>query len=91
MSTVDASLDSSDMSTGMTSVDQVSSGPDVFQISGFFDVFIDLSLDGVPFASGTDRVASLVETPEPGYYLPFVAFACIALHHYSRRRRLAAR
>lgn len=91
MHTLDARLDPSNPSTGMTSVDQISSGPDVFEISSFFDVFVDLSIDGGMFMPGPERVASLVETPEPGYYLPFVAFACIALHHFSRRKRLAAR
>lgn len=91
MHTVDAGLDSSDMSTGMTSIDQVSSSPDLFRISSFFDVFVELSLDGGPSMAGPERVASLVETPEPAYYLPFVLFACIGLHHFSRRKRLAAR
>jgi hypothetical protein len=91
MHTVDAALDSSDSSTGMISVDQISSGPDVFRISSFFDVFVDLSIDGGTFMPGPERVASLVETPEPGYYLPFVGFACIALHRLRRPKRLAGR
>jgi hypothetical protein len=91
MHTLDAALDSSNPSTGMTSVDQISSGPDLFQISSFFDVFAELSLDGGAFMSGPERVVSLVETPEPGYYLPFVAFACIALHRLRRPKRPAPR
>jgi hypothetical protein len=91
MRALDAGLDPSDMSPGMTSIDPVSSGPDLFRVISFFDVFIDLSVDGMPFALGAERVATLVETPEPRFYLPFVAFACIGLNHLSRRRRLAAR
>jgi MYXO-CTERM domain-containing protein len=44
-----------------------SSLPTSFQVTSFFDIFAELSLNGGPFVPGPDRDASLVSaTPEPG-------------------------
>lgn len=92
--TLDAILNPSQMSTGETSIEQISSGPDVFQISSFFDVFTELSIDGGPFVPGPERVATLEATPEPGYYFPIgigIAFAAVRRARVARRRRIAVR
>ncbi len=88
--TIDAMLDPSKTSTGVTTVTLISSMPDEFRISSFFDVFPELSIDGGPFVPGPERVGVL-GTPEPGYYVPIgIAFALIMLRRIVKAKRPAA-
>lgn len=53
-------------STGVTTINQVSPGG-MYQVSSFFDVFAELSLDNGPFVPGPERHATVgAATPEPG-------------------------
>jgi hypothetical protein len=51
-------------STGVTTINQVSPGG-LYQISSFFDVFAELSLDNGPFVPGPPRHTTLSAVPEP--------------------------
>jgi hypothetical protein len=84
--TVTAMLNPSQQSTGVTTVDQLSGTS--WEISSFFDVFAELSIDGGPFIPGPGRTASLA--PEPAYYLPLAAgLAIILMRRYARAKPLA--
>jgi hypothetical protein len=61
--TLTMQLDSRTPSTGTTSI-APTGNPDSFVISSFFDVFVDLSLDG-PTPLNTTRAAHLELVPEP--------------------------
>ncbi len=88
--TIAAMLNPAMASTGETTVTLISSLPDEFRISSFFDVFAELSIDGGPFVPGPERVGVL-GTPEPGYYVPIgIAFALILLRRLVKARRPAA-
>jgi hypothetical protein len=88
--TLDAMLNSSQLSTGETSITQISLQPEMFQFSSFFDVFPELSIDGGPFVPGPERVATLGETPEPGYLVPIgIGFAILALFRFAGPKRPA--
>src|SRR5258708_24421496 len=51
--------------TGQTTINQVPGG--MYQISSFFDVFAELSLDNGSFVPGPERVSTLTAAaPEPG-------------------------
>jgi MYXO-CTERM domain-containing protein len=51
-------------STGMTTINQVFQGGP-YQVSSFFDVFAELSIDNGPFVPGPLREATLTAVPEP--------------------------
>jgi hypothetical protein len=86
--TIDAMLNPAMASMGETDVTQISSGPDVFQIHSFFDVFAELSIDHGPFVPGPERHGTLGNTPEPAYYVPvFGGVALIAALRIAKRRR----
>lgn len=70
-------------STGVTTVQQLS--PTTWQVSSFFDVFAELSLDGGPFVPGPERSASLA--PEPANYLPIGAGLAIIFVRLARSKR----
>ncbi len=89
--TLDAMLDPNQLSTGETSITRISLRPEMFQFSSFFDVFPELSIDGGSFVPGPERVATLVETPEPGYLVPLgIGFAILALFRFAGPKRLSA-
>jgi hypothetical protein len=74
-------------STGVTTVQQLSSN--TWQVSSFFDVFAELSIDGGPFVPGPERTASLA--PEPAYYAPIGAALAIIFVRRARAKRLTDR
>jgi hypothetical protein len=89
--TLEAMLNPNQPSNGEISVDQISYAPAEFQFSGYFDVYVEYSVDGGAFVQGPERVATLGETPEPSYYVPIgIGFALILMRRVTRARRLAA-
>jgi hypothetical protein len=80
-------LNPSQPSSGVTTIQQLSS--DSWQVSSFFDVFAELSLDGGPFVPGPMRTASL--TPEPANYIPIGAGLAIIFFWRARAKRLTNR
>jgi len=60
--TANAQLNPAQSSDGVTSIEEI--GRSTFQISSFFDVFAELSIDGGPFVPGPGRTLNLA-TPEP--------------------------
>lgn len=75
-------------STGQTTILAVPNTL-TYQVSSFFDVFAELSLDGGPFVPGPERHAPLTEVPEPGsaglLLLGLAGIAGIAFRHLPRR------
>ena len=53
-------------STGQVTVDALVGSGGSFEISSFFDVFAELSIDGGPFIPGPPRHTDLTAAPEPG-------------------------
>lgn len=76
-------------STGQTTIlPDFPFGPS-YQVSSFFDVFAEVSLNGGPFVAGPMRVATLSAAPEPRYgALAAVLLAALA-GTASRRRRIS--
>ncbi|MEO8593278.1 MAG: hypothetical protein ABI759_08150 [Candidatus Solibacter sp.] len=66
--TVEARQNPAIPSTGQTSVSALVGSGGSFEISSFFDVFAELSIDGGPFVPGPPRHTELTSssTPEPG-------------------------
>jgi hypothetical protein len=72
-------------STGQTTITQVREG--VFQVTSFFDVFAELSIDHGAFVPGPERHAELsAVVPEPGS-LGLVVSGLVGLVGVVRRRR----
>jgi hypothetical protein len=55
----------SQASTGITTINEVPGITPMYQVTSFFDVFLDVSLNGGPFVPGPQRQANLSGTPEP--------------------------
>ncbi len=72
-------------STGQTTVNQVP-GTGLYQISSFFDVFAELSLDSGPFVPGPMRPSELTGAPEPGT-AGLAVFGLLGLVGTAYRRR----
>jgi len=72
-------------STGVTTITPVRpDGP--FEVSSFFDVFAELSIDKGPFMPGPERVAVLAAVPEPSpVLLVLTGVAGVALASRLRR------
>jgi len=84
--TAEAMLNPSNPSTGETSVEPADGHG--FQITSFFDVFAELSIDNGPFIPGPERTAHLSETPEPAYFgLVGAALILLAAHRIVKARR----
>jgi hypothetical protein len=81
---VDAMLNPMQSSDGQTTITQI--GPHLYNISSFFDVYAELSIDGGPYVPGPERMANL--TPEPSFYwiIGGVTGVMIALRTARRRR-----
>jgi hypothetical protein len=73
-------------SEGKTKVDDIGNG--LFQIDSFFDVFVELSVDGGPFQPQTNEPLrmELQQVPEPAEWLVILA-ALPLLRWMARRRR----
>jgi len=73
-------------SSGQTSVEQLGSGD--YQIDSFFDVFVEISIDGGPFQPQTNEAfrMELIPVPEPSQLL-MVLSAIPLLHWMVRHRR----
>lgn len=86
--TLSLQLDSATPSIGMASVEAIA-GSDLFRIDSFFDVFVDLTLDG-PIPLHATRAAHLAllpaAIPEPAS-LTLLAGAVLGLATMGRRRR----
>jgi len=75
-------------STGETTITQVGAG--LYEVSGFFDIFAELSIDGGPFVPGPPRHTVLTAAvPEPGS-LGLAAFGVLGLAAFAARRRRSA-
>lgn len=79
-------LDPSQPSTGATTI-MTNNGPGLpYQISSFFDVFTELSLDGGPYVPSSNGPALVqLTTPEPG---TLALFGIVGLAALASRRRL---
>ncbi|MEO8368647.1 MAG: PEP-CTERM sorting domain-containing protein [Candidatus Solibacter sp.] len=64
--TIEARQNPSQASTGQTSVSALDADGRSFEITSFFDVFAELSIDGGPFVPGPPRHTELTAAPEPG-------------------------
>jgi hypothetical protein len=74
-------------STGQTTVNQVP-GSGLYQISSFFDVFTELSLDGGAFVPGPERDSTATSAlPEPGS-AGLAALGLLGLAKIALRRRI---
>jgi len=65
-------------------------GPDLYNITSFFDVFTELSIDGGAFAPGSGGVVMSLQTiPEPGTWIMYLMAGLIVPAAYARwgRRR----
>jgi hypothetical protein len=71
-------------SPGETRIDDIGGGE--FQIDSFFDVFVELSVDGGPFMSQTNEATRMDLVPEPSELLLWVA-GVGALRWMAARRR----
>jgi hypothetical protein len=70
-------------SPGETRIDDIGGGE--FQIDSFFDVFVELSVDGGPFMLQTNEATRMDLVPEPSELLLWVA-GVGALRWMARRR-----
>lgn len=52
-------------STGVTTINEIAGITPMYQVSSFFNVFTELSLDGGTFVPGPMRTTSVTPTPEP--------------------------
>ncbi|MGH7211292.1 MAG: PEP-CTERM sorting domain-containing protein, partial [Acetobacteraceae bacterium] len=80
--TVTAGLDASNPSTGETSIEPAGNG---FNITSFFDIFVDLSLDTSPPLTATRGPLTLTLIPEPAT-LALLGLPLIGLLGLRRRR-----
>ncbi len=64
--TVEARQNPNQASIGQTTVTALVGSGGSFEISSFFDVFAELSIDGGPFVPGPPRHLDLTAAPEPG-------------------------
>jgi hypothetical protein len=84
---INAMLNPADQSTGVTTIEPLPGPPPAWNVSSFFDVFAELSIDNGPFVPGPERTASLA--PEPASYAPLGAgLAMIFLLGVGRAKRL---
>ncbi len=89
--TIDLMLDPAQMSTGEITAALMSTGPEVWQLSGFFNVFTELSINGAPFVPGPVSFGSL-GTPEPASYLLIgLGLAFLLTRRIIGARRIATR
>jgi hypothetical protein len=83
-------LNPSDQSTGVTTIEELPGMPPTWQVSSFFDVFAELSIDNGAFVPGPERMASLA--PEPASYLLIGAgLAIVIFRRAAKAKRLATR
>ncbi len=78
---VDAQLNPNQSSTGITTVQEIGKG--MFQISSFFDVYAELSIDSGPFVPGPPRTLDLVPEPASG---ALMLGACLVFGSLTIRR-----
>jgi hypothetical protein len=72
-------------SLGQTSIVELSRG--MFDVSSFFDVFAQVSIDNGPFVAGPSRMTTLNPIPEPGSGVLAAAILAGLLAVARRRRR----
>ena len=87
-------LDPTQASLGTTSITEISTGPPpLFQITSFFDVFTELSLNnGPPVPSDGGHIVVLNPIPEPSSLIILGMAGLIVPAYYARwGRRRAAR
>jgi len=87
MHQINVMLNPADQSTGMTTIMLLPGPPPAWEVSSYFDVFAELSVDNGAFVPGPVRTASLA--PEPASYVPLGAgLAMIVLLGVGRAKRL---
>jgi hypothetical protein len=72
-------------SEGKTRVDDIGGG--LFEIDSFFDVFVEISIDGGPFQPQTNEPLRM-ELPEPAGWLGILAALPLLRWMAKRRRRM---
>jgi hypothetical protein len=87
--TIDIRESPSKASEGKTKVDDLGGGQ--FEIDSFFDVFVELSIDGGPFQQQTNEPLRMELVPEPAGWVVMLAALPLLRWMANRRERRARR